>query len=320
MDVIQSYNSIVGKYSANDYERRILLHIVKMAQEEITTERVRRLQKIRNRRIDNIPVSLSAQMVMPDGSQHYEYVKNACLSLMKKTWQFYDYEEKTWYATPVIYNLTYIARSGELSFYVAPRLYEAILDFSRGFCKYDLHNALTLKHDSSVRLFAIFAKTRKPLTYTVHSLRAMFSCEHKYPLTADFIKRVIKPAVQELSDRHLNGCTMSLNRDGRKIVSITFTPVVREETNVKDLLPRLSVSSAAGGPLFLYLTQFCGFSTHELGAHKRLLSDFSGIPNHCDILGTISGHSRDKANPKGYIINGMKNEVLNYYAKQKTNH
>lgn len=316
MDLIQSYISVVGRYAANDYERRILMHIVKHAQADIQKKHLQRPSKTRQRPNANIPLQCSAKALMPDGSQHYDHVQKALLSLMKKVWQFYDSDTKTYYATPVLYNLTWKKGSGEITFYVAPRLYEAILDFSRGFCQYELCTASTLKHDASVRLYAIFSKTRVPLTYSITELRKIFSCETKYRLTADFLKRVIYPAVNELKTERLNGATATANRENGKIVSVTFTPAVREETNTQKLLPKLSVQSAAGGPLFLMLTRFYEFSTHELGPHKRLLADFANIPKHCDILSAIAGRSRTASNPKGYIIGAMKQEVINHKAAQ----
>lgn len=316
MDIIQSFIYTVGRGHLSLYEQRILLKIIEHAQVVIKGRLVKTMLFRVNHDLDNVRIDIPARYILSDGSKHYEDVKNAARSLMAKTMEFYDSDTKGWYATPLIYNVSYVQGSGLLSFFVSKMLFDVALDFSKGFCKYNLEVALSLPSPYAIRLYALMNTQSHPITIEIGELKKMLGAAEKYAQTRDFLKKCIDPAQKALNEVKCNSFSYIRNFKGNKVTSITLAPVRRGSYTADELAARLPVSDLVSKEMTIILISCLGFTTKELAAHKVLLHDFQKLPYCRDVLYKIEQRARKKNKGKGYVIAALRDEVAAFNSIQ----
>lgn len=313
MEIVQSFIYSFARVKLSLYEQRIMLKIVEQAQVYIKgmwlRENLHRVEHAGS----NIEVSIVIKDILSDGSKHYEDVKEAVRALENRQFEFFDTSSNMWHCTPIIFNARMKIGSGMIKFYVADIIYDCILDFTKGFSKYNLEKALQLDSPYAVRIYALLCAQTRPQTFRVEDLKKMFGVEDKYSQTADFIKKIIVPSQEKLNALQMNSFTFSKLTTGRTITALTFTPVKREDYAAAEILAKLPLSAVVLKELKIILMQKFEFSGRELSAHKELLDKFGRIPNWCDKLMNIEHrmHKGDKS--KGWVIQALRGEVKDFF-------
>lgn len=316
MELVQSFIYSFARVKLSLYEQRIMLKIVEHAQVHIKGLWIKKNLTRVPHDGDNLKLVLQSSDILSDGSHHYEDVMAAVRGLESRQFEFFDTETNTWHATPIIYNARLRKGSGVFSFYVADIVYDVILDFTKGFSKYNLEKALALDSPYAVRLYAMVASQTRPLTLSVEELYKTFGVVGKYSQTADFLKKVIEPSRQHLDWAGLNSFRWEPVKLGRKIVQITLIPVKREPERVADLLAKLPVSAVVQKELNMAMMAKFGFSSRELGAHKAVLESFGKMPNWVDKLMEIEHRFLKGQKSKGYVINAIRGEVKDFFGQK----
>lgn len=315
MQLIQSFIYSITNVRLSLYEQRILLKVVEHAQIRVKgllmKDNLIRLQHD----FDNVLITIPIKELLDEGNQHYNHVREASKALCKRSFEFYNSESRTWFATPVIYNVNHKERSGLISFYVSRVLFDVILDFSKGYRQYNLRTALEIPSPYASRLYALMCGQSRPLQLSVDSLKKMFGVQDKYSQTADFIKKVIEPSRKILDERNCTSFTYSRVKEGVKVVALLFFPVQRDEQTEAQKQAKISVGWYLSKEMRLYLIQYAHFTVRELGAHKELLEEFSKLPESVSVLMAIMDRFQSGGKSKGYIISAMRSEVAEF--KQK---
>lgn len=317
MDLIQSFLYTTSRVRLSLYEQRLMLCIVEHAQERVKGCLIKDNLVKMEHGFDNVFFSIPCIKILPKGNQHYEYVKEAVLALMERKLTFWCSTTKEWFATPILYNAKFQKGSGRVSFYVSRTVFDVILDFSKGYRKFELEVALTLDSPYAARLYALMNGQPRPIRYEIHALKKMFGVEDKYAQTADFIKKVIEPSRKALDAVGANSFTFSRIKSGTKVVALLLFPVKRVDESKKSQLAKTSVSWVMPKEIKILLMQWAGFSLKELGAHKQLLEDYSKVPACYEILQEIVNRAKDRGKEKGYIINAMRSEVAQFADAQQ---
>lgn len=309
MEITQSFIMTMSRARLNMYEQRILVKIVEHGQALLKGMPMEHNLKKLSHDLDNVRIEVPVRYILSDKSNHYEHVYDAARSLMKKIFEVYDPDGRTWYATPYIYNVSHTEKSGNLVMWVSKAFFDTLYDFTKGYSRYVLETAMTLKSPYSVRLYVLMCGQSHAITYPIEYLKELFGVQNEYKQTADFIKRVIEPARQELDKMKCNSFTYSRVKDGQKVTALQFFPVrVVEETKEK-LLARISVSSLVSRDIYLFLINHCGFTYRELSAHKALLEKLSKYPTPMDLLNMIEHRFRKGHKTKGYVISALRSEL-----------
>ena len=309
MQLIQSYIFSVARVSLSVIEQRILLHIVQSAQSYAKADLVKNMQKGQPVDIDNVRIVMQLRDVLSNKSCDTSLVVDAVKSLESRVMSYYDSVRKEWQITPLIYNCRYQVGSGQVSFYVSRSVFQAMLDFSKGFRQYDYDVAMSLSSAYAVRFYILFCRQTKPVEWSIVQLRNMFCLTDEYTQTRDFIKRVVEQSKQLLDKKGCNTFSYKVNKRGGRIVSITFYPITKE-SNESTLTAKLSVSNLVSKALYVMLTSDAGFTYNELARNKTTLSKFEHVPECLSVLVDIINRSMVKERPKGYIIAAMKAEIL----------
>ncbi|MEG1009340.1 MAG: replication initiation protein [Clostridia bacterium] len=105
-------------------------------------------------------------------------------------------------------------------------VYSMLRDYlGSGYTPVNLFLYLKLNNSYAQRLYELlrlWTYSKKVITYSVKELKELMMIEDKYPLYADFKKRVIKTAVKELNATEIFKIEIKENKIGRKVDSIDF--------------------------------------------------------------------------------------------------
>lgn len=311
MKITQGYLSTIisGNFSAID--ARIFIKIVSYAQRYISHKII---TKAENPTVtSDIRVSMSIKDILRN-SHCYDDIKKSAINLAKKQFEYVDQEANCWRYSSFIYNIELKEKSGIITFSIPAWLLNLILDYSKGFSRYDMEKSLQLSSSYAIRLYMLTCSASRPFTFKIDFLRKWLGCTDKYPNTSDFIKRVITASEQELQKHGFNGFHAEINKAGKSIDSILFMPVKRGvQISEKEAEAKVSASVLVPPLLTSTLVQMCQFSYREISANKGTLYQFSKLPDYDTKLLSIIERFRKKRASKGYIIRAMQSEIHNTY-------
>ena len=238
----------------------------------------------------------------------------------------YEAPNGDWICTTLISKVIFSKSTGEATLTIQPEIWEAILDFSKGFRRFEIEKALDLRSAYSMRLYQLISGQERPLSYNLVALKKMLGVEKKYARPADFIKRVIQPAKEELDKVSpytfdFKPVTEKKSARGKEtITGITFIPYFQPKNRDQELEQKQDFGKlkrkypgvvSLPKSLENYLTRTAGFTMTGIKNNSELLlqainhiTDFEEV-----VLRNIVGRSREAKNPQGYIIKAIKSEL-----------
>jgi len=312
-EVVQSYIATTAMYDFNVYEKRVLYNLVKLAQSQIQGIRLSdNLYRIEHayRELIRIELPISDFLINRE-DKHHARVKEALQSLHRKTFSYRD--AQVWECFSIIANPKIELRSSRVSFYVNAKVWDVLLDFSKGFSRYDLEVAFSLESPYSMRFYEMLCGQESPINLPIEALRRVFQLEGRYAMTKDFIRRVIVSAQKELNAKSPVTFTFQTVKEGKKISQIVFFPVRQpRKEGAKAELHRITRKYGYG----------CCLNRQEREYLYQIGFNDSGIRNNLDLfmqcqkvldlpleLAIILGKSRTKKNPCGWCIRTLKGKL-----------
>lgn len=313
-DVLQSYILTTAKYDFSVYEKRLIYQLVDMAQCEIEGLSFRNnCKKISHTLWGNVvlEVPISAMLANEDDKNH-KLAKEALTSLSQK---YLIYEDaKTWEKINIIVLPKIDKFKSTFTFTLDPKIWECMLDFSKGFRKYELLTAMEFSSVYSMRFYELLSGQKYPLTYTVAQLKEMFQIEGKYNETKDFIRRVVEPAKKELDEKSPYSFTFSPIKAGKKITALKFFPVYHPEhrdaeLETNELKKRISPAWDLSKNVIDYLKTAFAFETKEIKQQIELFKEAQSKIDFIQFMSVVKPKANRANNPKGYLINAIKKEL-----------
>ena len=311
--VVQSHIFTTAIYDFNVYEKRVLYNLVKLAQSQIEGVRLSdSMYKIDHAYKEFVMIELPMSDFLTDGDdKNHTRIKAALKSLHQKTFTYSD--AGVWECFSIIANPKIRLRSSKVSFIVDSRVWDVLLDFSRGFSRYDLRVAFSLDSSYAMRMYELLAGQKDPIIYSIDSLRKEFKLEDKYTLTKDFIRRVIESAKSELDEKSPITFTYTPIKEGKKFTRILFYPKKQIEKEPKDAHFREAVRKY-GTDVYLspdetrILTEI-GFSKTGIKNNFELFIQCKKELDFIYELALLKGRSREKTNPCGWCIKALKGKL-----------
>jgi plasmid replication initiation protein len=291
----------------------VLYNLVKLAQSQIEGVKLSdSLYKIDHAYKEFVVVELPMSDFLTDGDdKNHSRVKAALKSLHQKTFTYSD--DGVWECFSIIANPRIRLRSSKVSFIVDARVWDVLLDFSRGFSRYDLRVAFTLESSYAMRMYELLAGQKDPIIYSIDALRKEFKLEGKYAPTKDFIKRVIESAKNELDSKSPITFTYTPLKEGKKFTRILFYPKRQIDKEAKDSLFKETVRKYGIG---------ASISAEETRILTEIGFSRSGIRNNLELflkckkeldfiyeLALLKGRAREKSNPCGWCIKALKGKL-----------
>lgn len=316
-NIMQSYIFTAAKYDFTAYEKRIMYRLVECAQDEIAGLKIKdHMHKI-------IPVQLGREITLPTSSilrdekdENYTIAKKAFLSLSKKHIIYED--ENYWTATPIITKPKISKKEGTVTFLVFDEIWKCILDFTKGYRKYELITAMRFKSVYSMRFYELMTGQKKPLFVPLEGpdgLRERFGLQGKYGKVNDFRRKVIDVAKAELDESSPFSFVAEEVTEGRKIIGWTFyptffenreDPALQEQKRMAKVTARLQIDDE----VYKYLKYSFGFEADEINRNKKtLINGQNRIPNFIDFLAGLKGGAREARSEKAYVIGAIKTKL-----------
>lgn len=314
-DLIQSYILTTAKYDFNVHEKRVLYRIIEVLQSLTKGKKLNYTYQC------NPTLFESNQFVMPlrvflkeEDNNNHKFVREAFSSLQKKIISFED--DRVWRSAGIVFNVKIEKYSEDVTFYVADFIYNAFLDFSKGYSKYELATAMQFESIYAMRFYELLSEQKKPIIYSIDKLKIMLHLEGKYAKVNDFFRYVIEPAKKELDKSSPYSFEYTPIKTGRKITAIKFYPVYQPQNRdnrieAKKLQKSTSLSWDLDRLTITYLKENYLFSEDEIQNNRELFVSAQNS-SEFDLLYFLSEQKRNaekKVNPKGWIINAIKKQL-----------
>lgn len=235
-EVVKKSNELIeARYRLSVWEQRLLFTLltsVTKHDEDFKRHRVR-------------VADFAEQWQLGDDSHSlHEKVQEAADSLVGRTVQL-SADPKVSKTVSWLSYVEYVRGSGvvEMEFHSSLKPY--LLQLQGNFTQYSLKSVVKFRNQYSIRLYELlklevfkfknighFSKT-----FNYQDLRLLFGIEEKeYSLFSDLKKRVIEPAVKEISaNTDVNIKEVRYGKTGRKVTDITFSVIIKPEVEALQL-------------------------------------------------------------------------------------
>lgn len=314
-DLIQSYIITSAKYDYSVYEKRILYRLIELFQSLTKGEKLNHKVHLTKDLFDVSIITMPIAMFLGgEEDKNHSRVKEAIRSLENKKFEYED--DRTWEIIRIISEPKIDKYKEFVTFRINPKVVQAFLDFSKGFSKYELATAMQFESVYAMRFYELLSCQTKPITYNIDNLKIMFQIQNKYTKINDLFRKVIEPAKKELDKSSPYSFEYKPVKTGRKITAITFYPIYQPQNRdmrieAKKLKKNTSLRWDLDIMIINYLKENYIFSDDEIQNNRDLFITAQNSPKF-DLMYFLSEqkeNARNKANPKGWIINAIKYQL-----------
>lgn len=322
-EVVESYIFSTVRHDFGIYSERLLLRLVELAQREIRGLDFKggsSIGKVEIGEWGDAEVIISVKDILSgEDDKNYSKAKTAVRNLMGR---FLEYEDNEKYrATQILNEVDVDKIAGKMIIRVNRNVWRAMLDFSKGFRKYELETAVKLRGKYSLRIYKLISKQTDPITYSIQDLRKMWGLVDKYKKVDDFVKNTIVNAKEELDrvspysfDYILNAAKSADVNKGRKgrpaITSVTFFPIHRLKNESADAMRKqVDPSIMLDYQFYQMLKNKFEFDAQGIKANITL---FDTAQKECDILEFLDGiapAALRATNVQGYVVNAIRKHL-----------
>ena len=340
-DLIQSYALTTMRDEIGLYGQRLILRLVEAANATGITEGLdfkhgTDLEQVCPARVESELFGEFKTIVMPatavlGEAEEYTKLHRDIKACMRHIIEYID-SDGDWIAFPLL-SFAKCNKQG-IKVQVRQELWDAFLNFTKGFRKFELNAALSFKSTYSLRFYQLMSGQTEPLTYSIKELKQMFGLiqkddngriiKEKYKgKPTDFIKYVIDPAKAELdscSPYTFEYAPLESRKraQGRAaITAIQFFPIKQPKFRDPDLEANELTSNYRGafGDFGLSIAQK-NILMHKFGlTDKGIRNNFKlwealvkngiDITRELDLLAVRVANLRPE-NPAGYVIKSFK--------------
>lgn len=311
-ELIQSYIVTTAKYDFSVYEKRILYRIIEKIQFELEGESLKGQiipQNLFGDRQMSIPVN---QFLNGENDKNYARVKKALTDLRNKTIELED--DKQWRLIGIIEKPNIEKYEAIAHFEIDKDIYSALLNFAKGYRKYELQTAFEFDSAYSMRFYELFSEQKNPINYSIEKLKEMFGIPTKYEnKPTNFIKYVVSVAKEELDKKSPYSFDFYPRKTARKITHIDFRPY--KTKNQDPSLERKNLQKQASPRWILKpeiinsLKEKYGFTDREIKLHSDLFKEAQEKIDLLSLLSFKSAYCANRSNPIGTIITIIRKEL-----------
>ena len=332
---LQSYILTTAKYDFSVYEKRVLYKLVEIAQSQTKgLDFPKDCRKIDHDLFDFITIEIPySSLLSPEErkegdmdekarNNNHSRVRAALRGLQTKIVEYED--KKTWESLSIIANPKYKKYSDKVSFIIDPRIWDVILNFSKGFRAIELKYTLWFSSVYTMRFYELLSR-QTTLEHTFEELKEWFGLKDKYQGKdgfKDFRKNVIEPAQQELKDKapfYFEYAPIK-QKGSRKRNAFKFhvvhKPELQEQIDHTEAKMQVSVRNFISWEEKMYLMENFGFTEDGLRANNELFEEYV---KWFDLLGDVAiikakmseleRKGSTIGSPQGYLINSLKKKL-----------
>lgn len=224
-----------------DYIRPELSHLNEYWEKDTQTDR---LENVKSRYLKSTGQKMQAKATPI--REAVVVTKRAFGALSEK---FIIYEDDDiWQKTPIITNPKIKKNEGVSKFYVFDEIWKSLLDFTKGYRKYELVTAMQFKSVYSMRMYELMSGQKRPLEFTFEQLREMLCIKDKYSNANDFKRWVLDIAKKELDENSPYSFNYIEIKEWRKVVGFKFFPTFhpdKQDPNLFQIEMRSKLTASA---------------------------------------------------------------------------
>lgn len=322
-EVVESYVFSTARRDVGIHGERLLLRLVEIAQSQIAGldfKSGRDIGKVRVSDWGEAEVTIPVKDILAgESDKNYERAKLAVKDLMTRVLEYED--DNVYQAAHILNNVDLNKVSGSMVITVNKQIWSAMLDFSKGFRKYDLYLAMKLKSRYSIKMYKLISKQTDPITYTIEFLRKEWGLENKYKKIDDFIQSTLGKAKEELDrvspysfDYTLNSSKSADENKKRKgrpsITSVTIFPIHILANETSDMLRnRVDPSMIINPEAYQLLKTKFGFDFAGIKANLQLFETADKYSDLTAFLYKIAPGALRAQNVQGYVVNSLKKHL-----------
>ncbi len=216
-NIIESYIFATGRRDLTVFSERLLIILADTAQNfngSMTNEN-RQIRNIKFSNLGEVQVDIPLKEIVAGKSSNYYHARKSIKELLdkhiihqypatKNGQPVLDKNGKQMYVLQghqIINNIDMNKKPGIVSVTVNRITWQALLDMSKGYRKYDITTALILSKSSAIRMLKIISNQNQPFLLSIQSLREQWELVDKYPRMKDFLKFTMETAKRELDEK-----------------------------------------------------------------------------------------------------------------------
>ena len=255
-----------------------------------------------------------ADILRNEKDQNYTIAKKAFRSLTQKGVEYED--DEIWQYTSIISSPKIDKIKGYVIFTVLDDIWRCLLDFTKGYRKYELVTAMQFKSVYSMRMYELMSGQKRPLEFTFEDLKMCFGVKDKYKLVGHFKTRVLDIAKKELDENSPYSFNYIEVKEGRKVVGFKFFPTFKPDNKdtelyATELRSKVSASAQISREAYDYFRYSFEFKADEISKNKKtIIEGEKKITDFIGFLSSLVGPSRTANNRIGYVINAIKKRTL----------
>jgi len=312
-DVLQSYILTTAKYDFSVFEKRVLYRIVEMLQANIEGLKLNENHSLKIDLFGDAQIKMPISTFLKDQEdKNYHKIKRALKDLESKAIEYED--DRTWQLLRIIQAPMINKYDSFVEFRVDKKIYEAFLNFSKGYRKYELKTAMEFESVYAMRFYELLSNQKTPLTYTIENLKEMFGITNKYKYIKDFRIYVLDAGKKELDKCSPYTFDYEMNKTGRAFTSVTFYPKFQpqfrdSELEKRELQKQVSPSWELPKNVLDYLKHNFNFDRKEIKQNIDLFALAQSELDLIQFMANVKARANRANNPKGYLINALKKEL-----------
>lgn len=307
-ELIQSYLITSARYDFNVYEKRILYRVVELIQAELKGQPIGKGIMVEPQLYGDKTVTMPISNFLRDGEdKHHARIKKA-FARLNSVMREVDTPE-VWAIYRVIEKPELNKNSEFIRFEINKYLYRDLLNFAKGYSKYELQVAFNFRSQYTMRFYELISRCGHPsIVYSIRRLREMFMLENRYKETKDFIKNVVDSAQKELKESKAPYYfTYEKLKEGRAFRHVKFNVHYRPDYD-KTLQKKPSLRWDIGRDFLRMINDSLGSTDENWKAHRDLLIKVQEC-DYDEIKKVLRRAQTNKANPMGYAVNAFKKMV-----------
>ncbi|HHH1669863.1 TPA: replication initiation protein [Yersinia enterocolitica] len=307
-------------------EQRVLLRILEFCQSELKGIKIKDNMYQLQHGLWNVDLEMPISYAFFSDYKPVE-VENTLRKLRERTFEYKDPITEDWWACGFIEKPYVKYRKGIMTFSVDNRLWDVFMNFTKGYREFELNKALALPTGYSLRFYMLMSGQVYPLDISLDNLKERLGIpadKYKDKNGKDridhFEERVLKPAKTALDEScpyTFNYVKVRENPNNKrsKVTGFRFYPVYQpqfrdEELEGKELQAKVTARYQIDSHVYEYLRYSCGFTSEEINRNKEtFITAQEKITDLIGNLALLNGKSREKNNPKGWIINALKGKI-----------
>lgn len=344
-DVIQSYMLTSARYDFSVYEKRILYRLVELAQSELQGKKMVEFvgTSVETNMFGDKDITMPVRAILAnEEDKNYTLAKKAFKTMSNRTIE--QTKGNIWYLDHMLERVRVNLGTGVATFRVSPEVWKLILDFTKGYRKYELKTTMQFKSVYSMRFYELLSGQKVPLSFSLEELKKMLKLDdytdkegkrhrEKYKLVHDFETKVLDVAQKELDEYSPYSFTYeeitepSRGRNGYKVTGYTFTPRFLlknrdDELYKKELTAKIGNITGRFGMLDKNVSDYLLYNLNvpkeSINSNKEVFLQAQNVfPDLVSVLAEIGPKMREKGKPIGYLINTLKGKISDAMSKKK---